>query len=96
MSMSMATMHRMRVFGTHGIKSNIKNLRKRLQFGEGCDILHFVVNIGPSPNGKATDSDSVTSRFESLWASYLTSLDSSEGVINFLKDNWGIFPKCRK
>ena len=26
---------------------------------------------GPSPNGKATDSDSVISRFESWWASYL-------------------------
>ena len=37
-------------------------------------IIGFVVNKGPSPNGKATDSDSVISRFESLWAWFLTKL----------------------
>ncbi len=31
------------------------------------------ISNGPSPNGKATDSDSVISRFESLWASSLES-----------------------
>ena len=31
--------------------------------------MHMFINFGPSPNGKATDSDSVISRFESLWPS---------------------------
>ena len=50
-----------------------KNLKKGLIFSEGCNIITFVAsdeqaknNKGLSPNGKATDSDSVSSRFESL------------------------------
>jgi hypothetical protein len=44
-----------------------------LIFLKGCNIITFVAsdeqaknNKGLSPNGKATDSDSVSSRFESL------------------------------
>ena len=37
-----------------------------LQNGKWSCIIAYVLEIGLSPNGKATDSDSVISRFESL------------------------------
>ena len=49
-----------------------KKLKKVLTFQTECNIIHFVgkrynkILIALSPNGKATDSDSVISRFESL------------------------------
>ena len=49
-------------------------------------------NNGPSPNGKATDSDSVISRFESLWAS----LKPSQHVMVFLYDGKDLVAvKCK-
>ena len=48
------------------VKKLAKNLKKCLHFRAVSRIITFVEHIGLSPNGKATDSDSVISRFESL------------------------------
>ena len=59
------------------LKKFFKKIRKKhLHFSERCYIIHLVAeryrkkqstkDNGLSPNGKATDSDSVISRFESL------------------------------
>ena len=55
------------------IEKNKKNSKKGLHFLEDYYIIPIVANEvaktkhkGLSPNGKATDSDSVSSRFESL------------------------------
>ena len=47
-------------------KKHPTRLKKGLPKGTECYIITFVADIGLSPNGKATDSDSVISRFESL------------------------------
>ena len=55
-------------------KKGEKNIKKGLHFCEEYYIIPLVAsekriakeNLGLSPNGKATDSDSVISRFESL------------------------------
>ena len=44
-----------------------KKLKKQLTEVGTCSIITLVVGV--SPNGKATDSDSVMSRFESLYPS---------------------------
>ena len=44
-----------------------KKLKKQLTEVGTCSIIKLVVGV--SPNGKATDSDSVISRFESLYPS---------------------------
>ena len=43
-------------------------MQKMLAKAEKHAIIYFVVSIGVSPSGKATDSDSVIPRFESLIA----------------------------
>ncbi len=63
-----------------GQQKFLKIAKKGLLFLQRRYIIHDVdrqenqnktvgIDNGPSPNGKATDSDSVISRFESLWAS---------------------------
>ncbi len=48
------------------LKRNNFLAKKYLSETEFSDIIANVIKIGLSPNGKATDSDSVISRFESL------------------------------
>ena len=55
-----------------------------MQFCQNSYIIHFVENNGPSPNGKATDSDSVISRFESLWAS-LKPITECDGFLSYIQ-----------